>query len=94
MVGLDGLNCCSTIGGLISCLAFEKPLFSDICWRSSLSFHMVNGHSAGFDFLKSDLGIGLPGFQAQPGLQQVHVLRLSPEITSYGKPDLTNIFQR
>ena len=55
---------------------------------------MVNGHSAGFDFLKSDLGIGLPGFQAQPGLQQVHVLRLSPEITSYGKPDLTNIFQR
>ena len=47
---------------------------------------MVNGHSGGFDFLKKELEMlffgqgqyqaqAQPGFQAQPDLQQVQVLR-------------------
>ena len=34
---------------------FDSPLFLDICRRSRLSFHMVNGHSCGFDFKKKIL---------------------------------------
>ena len=30
----------------------DTPLFSDICRRSRLSFHVVIGHCCGFDFLK------------------------------------------
>ena len=30
----------------------NTSLFSDICWRSRLSFHVVIEHCAGFDFLK------------------------------------------
>ena len=33
----------------------DTLLFSDICRRSRLSFHELNGHSAGFDFLKKVL---------------------------------------
>ena len=31
---------------------FDTLLFSDICWRSRLSFHVVIEHSCGFDLLK------------------------------------------
>ena len=34
---------------------FDTPFFSDICYRSRLSFHVVNGHSCGFDFLKKKI---------------------------------------
>ena len=42
-------------GCLTVTVFFETPLFLDICWRSRLSFHVLNGHCGRFDFLKKKL---------------------------------------
>ena len=51
----------------------NTPLFSDICWRSRLSFHVVIGHTGALYFLKkieifapSGSGPGPPENQAEP----------------------------
>ena len=65
---------------------------------------MVNGHCGGFGILKknnfSSKGQGQvqawPGFQAQPILQEVQVLRgysiFGPKTTSHSNPDVNNSF--
>ena len=44
-------------GCLAVTVTFETPLFSDICRRSRLSFHVVIGHCGGFDILKKKFEI-------------------------------------
>ena len=46
-----------TTGCLAVTVTFETPLFSDICRRSRLSFHVVIGHCGGFDILKKNFEI-------------------------------------
>ena len=90
------------------CLAntefFETPHFSDICWRSRLSFHVLNGHCGVFDFSKKKIFIlFLVRARYEPSL----VFRLSlvlsmvkfsaviqlfcPKTISYGNPDLKKL---
>ena len=41
-------------GCLAVTVLFETPLFLDICWRSRLTFYVVNGQCGRFDFLKKN----------------------------------------
>ena len=70
---------------------FETPLCSDICRRSKLSFHVLNRHCGGLDFLIKNLkfysgqGQGQVqvqhDFQAQPGFEHGEIQVLSGYLT-------------
>ena len=46
-----------TTGCVTISVKSDTPLFSDICWRSRLSFYVVNGQCGRFDFLKKNFEI-------------------------------------
>ena len=87
----------------------DTPLFSDICQRSRLSFHELNGHSAGFDILKKNVKIFFrvrvrarykPSLVFRLGLVlskftfSAGIQLFGLKTTSHGKPDLKKSFSR
>ena len=102
--------CCAwTTGCPTISVTSDTPLFSDICRRSRLSFHELNGHSAGFDFLKNNFKIFFrvrvrarykPSLVFRLGLVlskftfSAGIQLLGLKTTSHGKPDLKNSFSR
>ena len=87
----------------------ETPLFLDICWRSRLSFYVVNGQCGRFDFLKKNFEI-FDFVKVRARYKLSLVFRLSQvcskfkfsvgiqlfglKTTLHGKPDLKNSFSR
>ena len=83
-----------TTGCLAVTVLFETPLFSDICRRSRLSFHVVIGHCGGFDILKKKFEIFF-GSGSGPGTSPawfsgsaMGIQLFGLKTTSHGKSDL------
>ena len=99
----------NTTGCFTISVKSDTPLFSDICRRSRLSFHVVIGHCCGFDFLKKKFQNFFrvrvrtrykPSLVFRLGLV-LSMVKFSAGIqlfglktTSHGKPDPKNSFSR